>query len=119
MQVPAVLVLGRRESNETADVVFDAGYTPVLRESIMSAIAALRRGRFRAIVVDCEHTAVDVLEFVLNVRDVDADVPIHVLNGGELGASIVEALEARQADIVDAPGLGRKLEQVEVSAVGG
>lgn len=101
MQVPGVLILGRREDTDVADLVFESGCTPVFRESIMSAIAALRRGRYAAAMVDCRYTAVDVLEFVLNVRDVDDDLPVLVLNGSELNPSILDALRARGAHVVE------------------
>jgi hypothetical protein len=47
---------------------------------LTQVLAKLRAGAFRAIVVDRETAAFDLLEFALNVRDVDERVPIVVVN---------------------------------------
>jgi len=46
-----------------------------------SALRAVREGNVTAILVAGEQPRVDALEFVLNVRDIDADVPIVVAVG--------------------------------------
>ena len=81
MTVPSVLVVGSPANSTLDDIVFEAGLTPVFRETILTAIAALRKTRFLAVVVDDATADVDVLELILNIRDMDPRIRIFVLPG--------------------------------------
>ncbi|MBN1557838.1 MAG: hypothetical protein JW951_06795 [Lentisphaerae bacterium] len=63
-----------------SDLAFETGLTPVFRNTVLSAIAALHNAHFDAVLVDPETAGVDVLECVLNIRDVNGSIPIFVLS---------------------------------------
>jgi hypothetical protein len=79
MNLPAVLVVGSSNNTELTDAMFECGLTPVFRETILAAIAALRKEQFLAVVVDHQATEVDPLEITLNIRDVNERVRVFVL----------------------------------------
>ena len=78
MKPSAALVVADIQDGPLADALFATGLAPVFRRTLESALDALRRDRFDLIVVDRDHARVDVLEFVLNVRDFDASTPVLV-----------------------------------------
>jgi len=75
MTLRAVLVIGSPRNAVLRDALLEAGLTPVFRETILKAIDSLHRDRFVAIVVDEATARVDVLELVLNIRDLDDRLP--------------------------------------------
>jgi DNA-binding response OmpR family regulator len=79
MKPNAVLVLGSNDNQDLVDVLFDIGYTPIVRERMQGALDRLRHERFAAIIVDRDHVNVDVLEFTLNIRDFDEQTPVVVI----------------------------------------
>ena len=72
-----VLVCSQRHG-ALATALLDTGHVPLVRNRIDEALETLRHERIEGILVNASHTDVDVLEFVLNVRDVDEGVPIVV-----------------------------------------
>ena len=83
MQEPAILILGDAQSRRLADRVFDAGFAPIVRSDLHHALRTLRRERCVGVVVDLEHSATDVLEFVLNVKDLAPAVPVWLAGKGD------------------------------------
>ena len=79
MKPALVLILGRAGKGNLGKLVFELGLSAVVRERMQDALDRLRRGGFAAILVDQDHVEVDVLEFVLNVRDIDKHVPVFVV----------------------------------------
>jgi CheY-like chemotaxis protein len=79
MRSTAVLVLGRHENRSLIETLFNMGFAALVRETLPEALDKLRHDRFAMIVVDRSHVDVDVLEFVLNVRDIDANIPVAVV----------------------------------------
>ena len=79
MRTTRILLLGSRESRPLLERLLGLGLEPLLREGILSTLSTLRRGSFAVIAVDPEHLAIDLLEFVLNVRDIDGRIPIAIL----------------------------------------
>jgi len=75
MTLPAVLVIGSPRNAVLRDALLESGVTPVFRETILKAIDSLHRDQFVAIVVDESTARVDVLELVLNIRDLDDRLP--------------------------------------------
>ncbi|GEM_PF-1600912 len=73
-----VLLVGAQESEAQADDLFHMGFEPLVRTSIEDAVKALRRERFAAVLLDRRHASLDPVELVLNVRDLDASVPVVV-----------------------------------------
>jgi DNA-binding response OmpR family regulator len=75
------------------DALSHAGFTPVVRRSMQEALDKIRHEEFVGIVVERDWVDVDVLEFVLNVRDYDAGTRILVV--GRRGEARTDAaLEA-------------------------
>lgn len=77
-----VLILGSKTHCRWVDALFDSGLDPVVEETIQDAVDEVRHDRFAVIVVDRPHAAEDVLEFVLNVRDIDEETPILAVGRG-------------------------------------
>ena len=81
MKPTAILVVGSKENNELLEAIFSIGFDPLVRENMEDAIEKLRQEPFMAIIVDTEHldSNIDVLEFILNIRDVVEHIPILVV----------------------------------------
>ncbi len=79
MKATALLVLGSVTDRTFVDALFDLGFSPLVRDSMPSALSKLRSERFAAVLVDGDAADTDVLEFVLNVRDIDEHVPVVVV----------------------------------------
>jgi hypothetical protein len=113
MNLPAVLVVGSTRNDKLSDAMFESGLTPVFRETILTAIAALRKEPFLAVVVDHRATEIDPLESTLNIRDVDERVRVFVLTEDD-----EEADESQYPDFVSVVHLSelvRKLTPTTVS----
>lgn len=79
MQRLPVLVLGSYKERRLNDALAQAGFKPVVRRNIDSALHKIRHDDFAGIVVERDWVDVDVLEFVLNVRDYDSSTRILVV----------------------------------------
>ena len=81
MKPNAVLVLGSEEKKNLMEAIFDIGFTPLVRKSMEEALDELRHECFAAVIVDGEHLGpdVDLLEFILNMRDIRHQTPVFVL----------------------------------------
>jgi len=109
MKPTAVLVLGPPGKSDLVDAVFDAGLAPLVRQTIPASLRELRRGRFALILVDRDHSDEDVLEFILNVRDIDEQTPVVVL-GRSSDEQDEDVLTACPLTFVLAtPGTGERL----------
>jgi DNA-binding response OmpR family regulator len=82
MNSQAVLVLGNHANRKLIDVLSDSGFIAEVWGSVQHSLERLKRQKFGAVLVDRKFTHADVLEFVLNVRDMDADVPVLVIGSG-------------------------------------
>ena len=73
-----VLVLGDDVESQLVERLSDFGITPILHKDDMRAgLNKVRHERFDAVFLDRDHLAdADVIEFILNVRDFDAHIPI-------------------------------------------
>ena len=81
MKPNAVLVFGSSPSKKLIETIFNIGFTPLVRENMESALDKLRHERFAAVIIDAEHldVKVDVLELILNMRDIRQQIPVFVL----------------------------------------
>jgi len=98
MKATALLVLGSVTDRTLVDALFDLGFSPLVRDSMSSALSKLRSERFAAVLVDGDAIDVDVLEFVLNVRDINEHVPVVVV-GRSLDESGEEVLRDHLAHL--------------------
>lgn len=74
-----VLVLGEEERSELMEMLFELGYLPLMRKDILNALDKIRHEKCAAVFLDQSHEDVDVLEFILNVRDIDSRIPVIVV----------------------------------------
>ena len=79
MRALGILIIGSRESRSLVKKLRDCGFASQIESTIQAALRSLQLQRFVAIVVDYPHAQVDIVELVLNVRDVNADIPIMIL----------------------------------------
>ncbi|MCF7854633.1 MAG: hypothetical protein K9N51_07545 [Candidatus Pacebacteria bacterium] len=84
MKANNVLVLGSDGSGELVEELFNGGFDPVAKETISQAVDSLRHDAYAAVVIDRTHSAADIIECVLNLRDVDADIPVLTIGRGYL-----------------------------------
>lgn len=82
MNSQAVLVLGNHGHKELAEALSRLGFIPQVWGSMGHSLEKIRHQQFGAILVDRKFTHADVLEFVLNVRDIDKKVPVLVIGSG-------------------------------------
>jgi FixJ family two-component response regulator len=83
MDSQAVLVLGNHANRELAQMLSGIGFVPRVWGSMRHSLDKLRHEKFTAVIVDRKFTHADVLEFVLNVRDIDQDIPLIVIGPGK------------------------------------
>lgn len=90
-----VLVLGTEPQSMLIELLFDMGVVPIMRKKMLPALDRIRHEDFDAVFLDHNRGDVDVLEFVLNVRDHNGELPVVVL-GGLSNAREHEVLNAMQ-----------------------
>jgi len=76
-----VLVLGAEQESTLIEMLFDMGVVPIVRKRMLPALDRIRHESFDAVFLDENRGDVDVLEFVLNVRDHDSEIPVVVVGG--------------------------------------
>lgn len=74
-----VLVLGTDQQSTLIEMLFDIGVVPIVRKRMLPALDRIRHERFDAVFLDQNRGEVDVLEFVLNVRDHNSKIPVVVV----------------------------------------
>ena len=122
MRSQAVLVLGAYANKGLIDILFGIGLAPLVRENIQGVLDKLRHEQCAAVIVDCRYANIDILELVLNVRDIDEQTPVVVL--GKLNDEAVRKTLAGQKqaivveDTADGNKLAGRLEQILTSLEG-
>ena len=112
MTTEAVIVVGTSEHGMMIESLFEAGVAPLVRRKMAQVLRTLQRGRFAAVVVDGDHVEDDLLEFVLNVCDVAAGMPLLVA-GGERDKEDDDRLSSREnVHLVQPEQLCRRLEEI-------
>ncbi len=77
-----VLVLGNHANRDLVEVLEGLGFASQLWGSMQHSLDKIRHQKFTAILVDQKFAKADVLEFILNVRDIDKKVPVVVIGNG-------------------------------------
>lgn len=70
------LVIANKGENEAITKLFEHGFASITRTSTKEALSVIRHNRVTAIVIDLTFQRLDLLEFVLNVRDFDTSIPL-------------------------------------------
>lgn len=109
MRPQNVLVFGNYANKGLIDMLLGIGLSFLVRGDIQGIVDRLRHEQFAAIIVDYRYANTDILELVLNVRDIDDQTPVVVL--GKLTNEVVRKTLAsqKQTTIVDDTGDGNKL----------
>jgi len=76
MDSQKVLILGHHARRELSLALERLGFTPEVRGSMMNCLKMLKSMHAAAVVMDCDFTHADELEFLLNVRDIDGAVTV-------------------------------------------
>lgn len=79
MNSQAVLVLGNHANRDLVEVLSNIGFAPQVWGSMQHSLDKLQHEKFAAILVDRKFTHADVLEFILNVRDIDKNISVVVI----------------------------------------
>ncbi len=83
MNTQAVLIFGNHANRKLVQGVVSTGLTPQVCTNMRQCLDKLVHERFAAVVIDRKFTDADVLEFILNVRDIDTTIPIAVVGPGK------------------------------------
>jgi FixJ family two-component response regulator len=83
MNSQAVLVLGNHANRDLVQTLSRIGFAPQVWGSMRHSLDKLLHQRFAAVIVDRKFTHADVLEFILNVRDINQEIPIIVIGSGK------------------------------------
>jgi DNA-binding NtrC family response regulator len=78
-----VLILGDQQRHQIENSLKLMNYTPIVRASVDHCLDLLRNYFYFAVLIDRAFSPADVLEFVLNVRDIDCDVLIIIIGRSE------------------------------------
>jgi DNA-binding NtrC family response regulator len=82
MNSQAVLVLGNHANRDLVKTLSRVGFTPQVWGSMRHSLEKLVHQRFTAVIVDRKFTTADILEFVLNVRDINQQIPVVIIGSG-------------------------------------
>ncbi len=83
MKSQAVLIFGNHANRKLVQGVASTGLTPQVCTNMRQCLDKLVHERFAAVVIDRKFTDADVLEFILNVRDIDETIPVAVVGRGK------------------------------------
>jgi DNA-binding NtrC family response regulator len=81
MRSTAVLVIAASEQRPCVQALDDMGFIPLVRREMQEALEKLRHEPIAAVCIDGGWEGIDVLECVLNIRDVDGETPVLIING--------------------------------------
>jgi len=82
MSTQAVLVLGNHANRDLVKILSHVGFVPQVWGSMRHSLDKLLHQSFAAVIVDRKFTNADVLEFILNVRDINQQIPVIVIGPG-------------------------------------
>lgn len=116
MNSQGVLILGNHAHRDLVEVLSGLGFASQIWGSMQHCLDKLRHQKFAVILVDHKFTQADVLEFILNVRDIDKQVPVVVI-GNEPDERIEIKIAKQDHTIVlsefeSGDKLAKKLKQV-------
>ncbi len=79
MSALSVILVCTRDHAKLSNELVHAGFAPDLQNRIETVLDSIRRGQTAGVLIDSDHIDVDLLELVLNVRDMDSIVPIAIV----------------------------------------
>jgi two-component SAPR family response regulator len=75
-----ILIISDDENSEIIKTLNRRKMVTVIRRTILTAMDFLRYNDVSAIIIDKKHRDVDILEFSLNIRDINKLTPIFIIN---------------------------------------
>ena len=116
MNSKAVLVLGNHANTDLKQSLSNVGFAPEVWGSMRHTLDKLLHRRFVAVIVDRKFTNADVLEFILNVRDINKEIPVVVIGHGNNERIDMKISRIGRTIILNSPErddtLGEKLKKV-------
>jgi len=82
MNSQAVLVLGNHANRDLVQTLSRGGFSPQVWGSMRHTLEKLVHNKYVAVIIDRKFTNADVLEFILNVRDINQEIPVVVIGSG-------------------------------------
>jgi two-component SAPR family response regulator len=82
MNSQAVLVLGNHANRNLVKILSNVGFAPQVWGSMRHTLDKLIHRKYAAVIIDRKFTNADVLEFILNVRDINQQIPVVVIGSG-------------------------------------
>ncbi len=73
-----ILVISDDENSSVVRFIYRNKLMPIIRRSILPALELIRHQNVSAIIVDKNHQNIDTLELILNIRDINKNIPIIV-----------------------------------------
>jgi DNA-binding response OmpR family regulator len=92
MQAVSIIQVGGKEVQALTMELEDAGYDPLVRDSIESVLETLRYEQVGGLLISNMNVGLDIVELVLSVRDVDSQLPVGVV-ATKRGGRDLEALQ--------------------------
>jgi len=83
MNSQALLILGSQSNQDYIEALSNFGFETEVRGSVRHSLEKVHHRRFSGVVVDRKFTHADVLEFILNVRDINRTIPVVVIGPGK------------------------------------
>ena len=85
----SVLLLTNDEQSDLAETLLKLGYIPLIRQNMITALRDIQREFVAIIILDLKSTKIDVLEFVINVRDIDQYIPVVIVDEPIEGKEVI------------------------------
>jgi DNA-binding NtrC family response regulator len=81
MSLRLLLVIEKKRNTELRHALRRRGFAPVGVPNMRTALQKVKGGNVAGILVPRRQPGLDVLELVLNIRDVDSSMPILIVSG--------------------------------------
>lgn len=70
-----ILIIGDNEQSDIVKVVQRQKLVPLIRRSILATLEVLKHFDIEAIIIDNDYKGLDILELMLNIREINYDTP--------------------------------------------
>lgn len=116
MDTRTVLVIGSESTGELTEALSQLGVPHLRRSGILDAMDVLKHRELGWVLINTGGTEVDLLELVLNIRDVQADVPILIGGPADTGpARLIPAAVSPRVHALPTTNSGRELAKAFVA----
>ena len=109
MNSQAVLILGNHANRDLVQTLSRFGFAPQVWGSMRHSLDKLVHQKFTAVIVDRKFTHADVLEFILNVRDIKQEIPVIVIGSGQNEELDKKIMKQNHTVILNGPEMGDTL----------